>query len=73
MTLSLPPDGLRPPRRLLTRAEFDGMLEEFRHAQENGTLAELLAGVPCSCGMVEVDNPVRREVRHRRGCPRGSS
>jgi hypothetical protein len=51
------------PRRLLTRAEFDRMLELCRDP-------EYVASQPCACGMVEVDNPVRREVRHRRGCPR---
>jgi hypothetical protein len=73
VTLSLPPGGLEPPRRMLTRAEFDAMLEQFREARESGTLGELLAGMPCPCGMVEVDNPVRREVRHRRGCERGGA
>lgn len=58
-------DGL-PPRRVLTRDEFDRMLELARDP-------EYLASLPCPCGMVEVDNPVRREVRHRRGCSRGGA
>ena len=65
MTLSLPPGGL-PRRRVLTAEEFEALLELARDPA-------YLASLPCACGMVEVDNPVRREVRHRRGCARGGA
>lgn len=53
-------------RRVLTAAEFDELLELCRDPA-------YVAGLPCACGMVEIDNPVRREVRHRRSCPRYGS
>jgi hypothetical protein len=53
----------RSRRRVLTAEEFDALLKLRRDP-------EYVAGLPCPCGMVEVDNPVRREVRHRRSCNR---
>lgn len=50
------------PLFVLTGEQFDALLEYVRTADPRD--------LPCPCGMVEVDNPVRREVRHRRGCER---